>query len=556
MDGSSGTHPPVLSLNSSAVLMVEFFWLLVWSSVHCYKERHESDSTSSKQACADPDITSGLSTAGARLKKVMRRRFKMVDGVEYFEVHKGEWARSDSAPVGPCKTCKGHGSIQRHWVWNCPRWESRIWRPSRRTRHQCYNGWTASEMGDLCWRPPLWLPGTSSTGRRWWMHGKSWGRPTPRSAQRPAWFQRGDRQRGEPTRATFGDFPSSGALSNRGKCRCWRKRSSSPCLPRARRQRRPEDAYPPSRQWLPWGGSPPYNGTGYGEFPRRRWIPRGSDSSGGPTSSSSWPNHAPGWGSGKFMLQRSCPSPHYAGWEKYRRFADRTSPRWESRTRGSNETMAKSQGDWDHTRRHGLHGSAGSPLVRRQRWDEQRTSTWVWPSSCRGRTEERPDGMPGGEQVQPPSVGWDCRGGTSCGGGRWHSIKIAHLYASRPDEFECVQTTRLPWPATEGIRWRKTDIRDLWPASLVELFENDENVQKSPTEAKRTRSTRGDGGAEKVSAAAGQTVSAGRQERGGHKSRRTVAAGATEAEALADIEPPGGTRSVDPMPARGRADNG
>ena len=26
------------------------------------------------------------------------------------------------------------------------------------------------------------------------MHGKSWGRPTPRSAQRPAWFQRGDRQ--------------------------------------------------------------------------------------------------------------------------------------------------------------------------------------------------------------------------------------------------------------------------------------------------------------------------------------------------------------------------
>ena len=60
--------------------------------------------------------------------------------------------------------------------------------------------------------------------------------------------------------------------------------------------------------------------------------------------------------------------------------------------------------------------------------------------------------------------------------GRWHRIKIAHLYASSPDEFECVQTTRLPWPATEGIRWRRTDIRDLWPASLVELFENDEKV--------------------------------------------------------------------------------
>ena len=88
--------------------------MLVWSSVHCYKEGYESDSTSSKQASADPDFTSGLSTTGARLKKVMRRLFKMVDGVEYFEVHKGEWVRSDSAPVGPCKTCKGHGSIERH----------------------------------------------------------------------------------------------------------------------------------------------------------------------------------------------------------------------------------------------------------------------------------------------------------------------------------------------------------------------------------------------------------------------------------------------------------
>ena len=113
----------MLSLNSSAVLMVESLWLLVWSSVHCYKERYESDSMSSKQASADPDFTSGLSTAGARLKKVMRRRFKMVDGVEYFEVHKGEWVRSDSAPVGPCKTCKGHGLTERHWVWNCPRLE-------------------------------------------------------------------------------------------------------------------------------------------------------------------------------------------------------------------------------------------------------------------------------------------------------------------------------------------------------------------------------------------------------------------------------------------------
>ena len=48
VDGSSGTHPAVLSLNSSAALRVESLWLLVWSSVHCYKEGYESDSTSSK----------------------------------------------------------------------------------------------------------------------------------------------------------------------------------------------------------------------------------------------------------------------------------------------------------------------------------------------------------------------------------------------------------------------------------------------------------------------------------------------------------------------------
>ena len=140
--------------------------------------------------------------------------------------------------------------------------------------------------------------------------------------------------------------------------------------------------------------------------------------------------------------------------------------------------------------------------------------------------------------------------------GRWHSIKIAHLYVSPPDKFECVQTTRLPWPATEGIRWRKTDIRELWPASLVELFENDETVRKSPTEAKRARSARGDGGAEKENAARERTVGARSQERGGQKSRRTVAAGATEVGAPADVEPPGGTRSMDPMPARGRAASG
>ena len=123
--------------------------------------------------------------------------------------------------------------------------------------------------------------------------------------------------------------------------------------------------------------------------------------------------------------------------------------------------------------------------------------------------------------------------------GRWHSIKIAHLYASPPDEFECVQTTRLPWLATEGIRWRKTDIRDLWPASLVELFENDEKVRTSQPEAKRTRPAGGDGGTDTERAPAVRTVDETRRERGSRKSRRTVSKGVAGAGGPPEVEPPG-----------------
>ena len=45
-------------------------------------------------------------------------------------------------------------------------------------------------------------------------------------------------------------------------------------------------------------------------------------------SSSVWPSRASGWGSGKCTQRRSCPLPRYAGWGKYRRFDDQTSPRW------------------------------------------------------------------------------------------------------------------------------------------------------------------------------------------------------------------------------------
>ena len=73
MEGSPDTPPAVLSLISSAVLMIESLWLLVWSSVHCYKERYEtesssskqaSESSSSKQASADPDFTARLGPGG------------------------------------------------------------------------------------------------------------------------------------------------------------------------------------------------------------------------------------------------------------------------------------------------------------------------------------------------------------------------------------------------------------------------------------------------------------------------------------------------------------
>ena len=54
--------------------------------------------------------------------------------------------------------------------------------------------------------------------------------------------------------------------------------------------------------------------------------------------------------------------------------------------------------------------------MRRQHWDRQRISKWVWPSSCKGPTGQKPGGMPGDERAQPTSDGWDFRGDTACGG--------------------------------------------------------------------------------------------------------------------------------------------
>ena len=88
---------------SEVVSTTEALWALLYTAVHKYKEKYESDSSQSKQAAQNSEFTQGLSPAGCRLKRVISKRFRVQDGVEYFEVHKGEWApiRSQWAPVKP-----------------------------------------------------------------------------------------------------------------------------------------------------------------------------------------------------------------------------------------------------------------------------------------------------------------------------------------------------------------------------------------------------------------------------------------------------------------------
>ena len=99
-------------------------WTLAVRATASYKERYEgmtgSSSTSGSQKESDVRLEEGLSEAGKRLKKAMRRRFKVIDGEEFFEIHKNEWVRTTEDPIGPCKTCKARGEVTRHLVWRCP----------------------------------------------------------------------------------------------------------------------------------------------------------------------------------------------------------------------------------------------------------------------------------------------------------------------------------------------------------------------------------------------------------------------------------------------------
>ena len=48
---------------------------------------------------------------------------------------------------------------------------------------------------------------------------------------------------------------------------------------------------------------------------------------------------------------------------------------------------------------------------------------------------------------------------------------MAYHYATPPDEWEFKGVARLPWAAGSGIRRKQTQIKNLWPPSLTELFE-------------------------------------------------------------------------------------
>ena len=111
--------PPTVNtaqVSPTVVPLVEALWTLMYTVVMKYKEKYESVTSTSKQASNTAVFAQGLTPAGARIRKVMAKRFKMVDGEEHFEVHRGEWIKTSSPRVGPCKTCRGKGQIERDWV--------------------------------------------------------------------------------------------------------------------------------------------------------------------------------------------------------------------------------------------------------------------------------------------------------------------------------------------------------------------------------------------------------------------------------------------------------
>ena len=73
MEGDRGTILQDLKLNAAAVRTIEALEMLVWTSVHIYKMEYESQALSTEQAAIGLDSTSGLTPAGARIKKFMKK---------------------------------------------------------------------------------------------------------------------------------------------------------------------------------------------------------------------------------------------------------------------------------------------------------------------------------------------------------------------------------------------------------------------------------------------------------------------------------------------------
>ena len=52
-----------------------------------------------------------MTEAGNRLKRVLRKRFKYVEGVESFKIHKGECIKVSEEPAGPCTTWRNYAPL-------------------------------------------------------------------------------------------------------------------------------------------------------------------------------------------------------------------------------------------------------------------------------------------------------------------------------------------------------------------------------------------------------------------------------------------------------------
>ena len=73
-----------------------------------------------------------------------------------------------------------------------------------------------------------------------------------------------------------------------------------------------------------------------------------------------------------------------------------------------------------------------------------------------------------------------------CWWGRWASVKMAHYYATPPDEFDMVDEARLPWPTDTGFTWKRTHLALLWPKSLRDLFDEKPTIKKPSSESRKS----------------------------------------------------------------------